>query len=101
MKAWYLEIKDGDDGRFIVFSDNRNGARSQADSNDLMYDRWIDIQATRAKKYDGLEKLPKRELDKVLWRDGWEWLDFSCPHPEETTDEQFYEWYDGIFGSKS
>ncbi len=100
MKAWYLAIKDGDDGRFVVFSDTRNGARNQADSNDLMYDRWIDIEAHRAPKYDGLETLTKRELDKVLWRDGWEWLDYSCQPPEETTDEQFYEWYDGIFGVK-
>lgn len=101
MKAWYLEVKDSDDGRFVVFADTRNAARSQADSNDMMYDRWIDIQATRAKKYDGLEKLSKRELDKVLWRDGWEWLEYSAPTPEETTDEQFYEWYDRTFGARS
>jgi hypothetical protein len=97
MKAWYLEIKDSDEGRYVVFANTRNEARVQADSKDLMYDRWIDIIAYRAPKYDGLEKLTQRELDKVLWRDGWEWLDFSCPAPEETTDEQFYEWYDTIF----
>lgn len=97
MKAWYLSIKNGDDGRFVVFSDTRNGARSQADSNDLFYDNWIEIEATRAKKFDGLEKLPKRELDKVLWRDGWQWLDYDAPEPDDTTDEQFYAWYDAIF----
>jgi len=102
MKAWYLSIKDDEDqGRFVVFSNTRNGARNQADGNDLMYDRWIDIQAHRAPQWDGLEKLSKRELDKELWRDGWEWLDYACPAPEETTDEEFYTWYDGIFGVKS
>lgn len=99
MKAWYLSVKDDDDqGRFIVFAESRNGARNKADSNDLMYDRWIDIQAHRAPKYDGLENLTKRELDLVLWRDGWEWLEFRCPEPSETTDEIFYEWYDATFG---
>ena len=100
MKAWYLEIKDGDDGRYVVFADTRNDARAQADSNDMMYDRWIDIQATRAPQWDGKENLPKRELDKELWRDGWTWLDFATPYPEETTDEQFYKWYDSVFSPK-
>lgn len=101
MKAWYLSIKDGDDGRFLVFADTRNDARNQADSKDLMYDRWIDIEAHRAPKFDGLEKLSQRELDKVLWRDGWQWLDYSAPEPEETSDEEFYEWHDAIFGEQS
>lgn len=101
MKAWYLSIKDGDDGRFLVFANTRNDARSQADSKDLMYDRWIDIEAHRAPRFDGLEKQSQRELDKVLWRDGWEWLDYSCPSPEETTDEEFYKWYDATLGWQS
>jgi hypothetical protein len=100
VKAWYLEVKDSDEGRYLVFANTRNAARSQADSNDLMYDRWIDIVATRAPKYDGLEKLTKRELDKTIWRDGWTWLDYDAPDEAEATDEEFYAWYDGIFGVK-
>lgn len=30
MKAWYLSTRDGDDGSFIVFAENRNAARAQA-----------------------------------------------------------------------
>lgn len=100
MKAWYLEIKDSDDGIFVVFANTRNGARNQADSKDLFYDSWIDIRATRAPKYDGLETLTQRELDKVLWRDGWEWNEYLSPEPEETTDQQFFDWYDQYFGSE-
>lgn len=98
MKAWYLSVKDGDDGHFVVFADTRNGARNQADSKDLIYDRWIDIQAHRAPKWDGLDILSQRGLDKELWRDGWGWLEYSTPEPEETTDDEFYEWYDKNFG---
>lgn len=97
MKAWYLEVKDGDDGRIVVFANTRNEARSWADSKDLMYDRWIDIEARRATKFDGLEKLSQKELDMVLWRDGWEWLDFSTPEPEETSDAEFIKWYEDNF----
>ena len=99
MKAWYLSVKDSDDGSFIVFANTRNEARNQADSNDLMYDRWIDIEARRAPRWDGKENLPKRELDKELWRDGWQWLEYHAPEPEETTDEEFYAWYDKHFGA--
>lgn len=99
MKAWYLSVKDGDDGHFVVFADNRNAARNQADSKDLVYDRWIDIQAHRARKWDGLEKLSDAELNNRLWRDGWQWLEYAAPDPDETTDEDFYKWYESIFGS--
>lgn len=100
MKAWYLSIKDGDDGIFVVFANTRNEARAQADSNDMFYDRWIDIEARRAPDLDGMDKLPRRELDHYLWREkGWNWLDIDAPDESETTDEQFYEWYDSAFGA--
>lgn len=98
MKAWYLEIKDSDEGRFVVFANNRNDARKQADSNDMYYESWIDIRAYRAPQYDGLEKLSKKELDKTLWRDGWWWLDLETPDQESTTDEEFYKWHHDTFG---
>lgn len=100
MKAWYLTTRDGDDGSFIVFANTRNEARAQADSNDLMYDSWLDIVATRAKRWDDKEKLPKRELDKELWRDGWQWLEYEPPEESESTDQDFYDWYDKAFGGQ-
>lgn len=95
MKAWYLEIRnDPDQGAFVVFANTRNEARSQADSNDLMYDSWIDISATRFKAMDDKENLDKAHLTLDLWRNhGWRWWDIEYPYPEDTTDEQFLKWY--------
>lgn len=102
MKAWYLSIKDGEDqGIFVVFADTATRAKSQADGYDLMYDRYVDIRAIRAKKYDGLEGLSRMELEKTLWRDGWQWVDLHFKDPEEATDEEFYEWYKSIYGDSN
>lgn len=97
MKAWYLSIKDGEDGMFVVFANTRNEARGQADSKYLMYDTWLDIMARRAPKFDGLEKLSGSELALRLWRDGWQWLDHATPEPEKTTDAEFMEWFSADF----
>jgi hypothetical protein len=100
MKAWYLSTVDGDDGYFCVFADTRNQARAQADSNDMFYDSWLDIVAKRFKGMDDKEHLSKRELDFELWRNhGWNWLEYDAPDEAETTDAQFYEWYDSTFGA--
>lgn len=98
MKAWRLEITtDPDQGNLIVFANTRDEARSL--TGDLMYDRWVDISATRFKQLDGMEKLSQREIDYILWREhGWRWFELDSPDEEETTDEQFYEWYDKYFG---
>lgn len=97
-KAWYLDIKDDpDQGAFIVFADTRNEARGQAGQNDLIYDRWIDVQARRAKQYDGMENLSDVELALHQWHDGWRWFDFNYPDPDEATDEEFIKWYEDNF----
>ena len=100
MKAWYLEnSEDPDQGTFVVFANTRNEARAQADSEDLMYDRWIDLRATRAKRYDGLERMPARELALKQWHEGWRWFDhYNMPDVDEDTDEAFLAWYDNAFG---
>ena len=101
MKAYYLDIKnDPDQGAFIVFANTRNEARSQADSNNLMYDTWLDIQAIRANEYDGLESLKNSELQLKQWRNGWRWFDVDYLDPDETTDTEFYEWYKSNFEIK-
>jgi len=97
-KAWYLSIKDSDDGYYCVFADTRNQARAQADSHDLFYDSWLDIQATRFKAMDGKQGLSDVELHLELWRNhGWTWLEVETPEPSETTDEQFREWHERNF----
>lgn len=95
MKAWYLDIKDDpDQGAFVVFADTRNEARKQADQHDLMYDSWLDIQATRFKGMDNKEDLDDAHLILELWRDhGWRWWDIEYPDQDEATDEEFLKWY--------
>lgn len=95
MKAWYLDIKDDpDQGAFVVFADTRNEARKQADQHDLMYDSWLDIQATRFKSMDNKEDLDDAHLILELWRDhGWRWWDIEYPDQDEATDEEFLKWY--------
>ena len=103
MKAWYLELdNDPDQGMFVVFSNTRNGARNQADSNDLIYDRWIDIRATRAKRYDDMEHLSEEELHLKLWHDGWRWFDrYDMPDEETASDADFINWHRAAFGGGS
>lgn len=98
MKAWRLEITDDpDQGTLVVFADSRDQARSQ--TGDLMYDRWIDISATRFKAMDDKEHLTKAQLTLELWRDhGWRWWDIDYPDPDKATDKEFLDWYEGVYG---
>lgn len=99
MKAYKLEIAHDDEGICeIVFANTVREARKLVDSTDLYYERWIDVRATRYPAFDGLEGLSKREFAKVSWRHGWRWYDLGGPDPDETTDEEFYAWYDKTFG---
>lgn len=102
MKAWYLDIRDDpDQGAFIVFANTRNEARAQANSNDLMYDSWLDVQAVRFKPMDDKEHLERAYLMLELWREGWRWWDIKYPDPDEATDQEFLSWYEDTFGDKS
>jgi hypothetical protein len=101
MKAWYLDIRDDpDQGAFIVFANTRGQAMAQASSNDLVYDRYIDISAVRAKKYDGMENLSDSELDLMKWREGWRWFDMDYPDEDEATDAEFLVWWHKEFDKK-
>lgn len=93
MKAYILGIRDDpDQGNLIVFANNATQAKSQ--TGDLMYDRWIDIQALRIKEFDGKENLTNSELALAQWHYGWRWFDSNdVPEEGEATDEQFLEWW--------
>lgn len=101
MKAWRVEIRDDpDQGTLVVFADTRNEARSM--TGDLMFDRWIDISATRFPQMDGKESLDKAHLTLELWRDhGWRWWDIEYPDQDEATDEEFLQWYAETFDHRS
>lgn len=95
MKAYYLSIKDNEDeGTELVFANTVQEARKQVNSTDFQYDSWIEVQAHRAKTYDGMENLTDAELAKEMWRkSGWQWFDRHTPDPDETTDDEFIKWY--------
>lgn len=99
MKAYYVSIRDDDDqGGFTVFANTVQEARKKV-PGDLVYERWIDVQAHRSKQFDGMENLSKAELAKEQWRDGWIWEYYTnAPDCEEATDEEFYKWYESIWG---
>lgn len=102
MKAWTVEIAgDPDQGQAVVFANTRNEARSFAGSYDLIYDRWIDVEARRFKSMDNKEGLDRPHLMLELWREhGWRWWDIEYPDQDEATDEQFLTWYKETFGEK-
>lgn len=61
MKAWYLTTVEQEEA-VIVFAENVSKAKQQINSTDIWYDRYIDVRATRARRYDNLEKLPDSQL---------------------------------------
>lgn len=102
MKAYYLDMKDDPDaGAEIVFANTVKDAKKQAIGKDFyeMSGEWLQLQCRREKKFDGMEKLSKRELAKECWRDGWWFFENDYPDPDEATDQAFYDWYDKTFGA--
>lgn len=104
MKAYYLSIKDDDEGAMaVVFANNAKEAKKKIYSSDV-YDywsgEWIYLRVNRAKRYDGMENLSEAELALKQWHDGWRWFDMDYPNVDEATDEEFYKWYDSIYGVK-
>lgn len=101
MKAYILSLANDDEGICdIVFADSSKQAKKkiyQTDLGDWDFE-WIDIRVRRSPKFDGMETLTRRELAKETWREGWQWYDEYTPEPTETTDEEFYKWYDEVLG---
>lgn len=94
MKAWVLSIKNEDDqGQAIVFAENRTEAKKMLWTTHLEANSWIDIEARRYSNLDDMEKSSEVERSLILWRDGWRWYDYETPEEEETTDDEFREWY--------
>lgn len=94
MKAWLLNIKhDDDQGQAIVFAPNRTEAKKRLWTTHLEADSWIDIEARRYPVLDNMENAGEVERALILWRDGWRWYDYETPEEEETTDDEFKEWY--------
>lgn len=104
MKAYYLSIKDDDEGIVaVVFAENAREAKKKVYSTylvDYWSGEWIYLRVNRAKKFDGKEKLTESELALFQWREGWRWNDHDYPDPDEATDEEFLEWYKDNFESK-
>lgn len=101
MKAYLLgDRSDPDAGNELVFANTAREARKQIYSTDICPDSWIDVTAHRAEKWDYLEGQPRREQYKAFWRDGWWFYESGCPDADEGTDEDFYKWFDNLWGEK-
>jgi len=99
MKAYVLSVHgDDDQGQASVFSDTAKEAKKKFWSTDLEADSYIDIRVKRAPYLDHMENLSEIEIELVKWRNGWHWFDYATPQPDETTDEEFYEWHKDNFG---
>lgn len=99
MKAYKLEVLGDDEGLCeIVWANTVREAKRLIDGTDLYYERWIDIRATRYQAFDAMEGLSKRDFARESWRHGWQWYEEATPEPEETTDEDFFKWYDEYIG---
>jgi len=98
MKAYILRANgDDDQGQVVVFANTSKEAKKKFYSTDLLCDSHIDIRVKRCPEYDDMENLSQFELAKEQWRNGWRWFDYNTPDPEETTDEEFFYWYDQTF----
>lgn len=99
MKAYTLRvIDDYDQVQVIVFANTAKEAKKQFNSTGLETEQYIDIRVKRHPEFDNMENLSEIELAKNQWREGWTWYDEDTPDPEETTDEEFYEWYKNNLG---
>ena len=100
MKAYYLSVKDDDEGAAaIVFAETAKAAKKLVFNHENLVDaldgQWIYLRVNRAKNYDGMENLSKAELALHQWKDGWRWFE-DYPDPDEATDEEFLEWYNDM-----
>lgn len=94
MKAYVLRVEgDDDQGQAVVFSNTAKEAKKLFFSTNLQCDSYTDIRVKRSPEFDNMENLSEIELDKEKWRTGWRWFDYDTPYPEDTTDEEFIEWY--------
>lgn len=100
MKAYIIGLTSNPDvGNAIVFAKNSRDAKILAYGLDLTDTResFIDVTVYRAPNFDGMEKLSEREMMKVQWREGWWFHQDGCPAEDESTDEDFYMWYDRVY----
>lgn len=97
LKAYVLGVNSDDDkGQMIVFANNAKEAR-QLENGQLDPESFIDLFVRRSPAFDDMEKLSQKELMKEQWREGWWFHQNGCPNEEESTDEEFYIWYDQAF----
>ena len=101
MKAYIGGIHSSDDaGNIIVFAQTSKEAIKLVLQDDISDYResYIDVYAKRYPAFDGMENLSHGELMKEKWRDGWRFFDNYPPEESESSDQDFYDWYNKTFG---
>lgn len=100
-RAYLVSIRDDpDEGTELVFDLTAQKARAHIFGTDMQWERWIDVVAHRAERWDYLKDADQRERYKEFWRDGWWFHQSGYPDADEGTDEEFYKWYDETYGVK-
>lgn len=100
MKAYIVGDKWNEDaGNIIVFAENIKDAKKQGWESEMDFERYIDMTVRRCKDFDGMENADEEELLIARWRHGW-WFDTysSPPTPEESTDQDFWDWHEKEYG---
>ena len=103
MKAYIGGIHSNDDaGNIIVFAQTAKEAVKLVLQDDISDYResYIDVYAKRYPALDDMENLSHMELMKEKWRAGWWFFDDYPPEESESSDSQFYDWYDKTFRSE-
>ena len=101
MKAYIGGIHSNDDtGNIIVFAKTAKEAIKLVLQDQISADResYIDVYAKRYSIFDDMENLSRKELMKEQWRDGWWFSQSNLPDESESSDQDFYEWYEASMG---
>ena len=99
MKAYIGGIRSDDDaGNIIVFARTAKEAVKLVLQDEISDGResYIDVYAKRYSISDDMENLSREELMKEQWRDGWWFSQSDLPDKSESSDQDFYDWYEGI-----
>ena len=100
MKAYIGGIHSSDDaGNIIVFAKNSKEAVKLVLQDDISDYResYIDVYAKRYPAFDNMESLSHKEFMKEKWRAGWWFFQDGLPDESESSDQNFYDWYNKTF----
>ena len=93
MKAYLLSVEnDPDQGQALVWDVTAKEAKKNW-TRFLDAERFIDKRVKRAPEFDDMEGRTELEIMLKQWHEGWIWWDWRFPSVEDSTDDDFIEYY--------